>query len=301
MYTLLITAAQLQALQTQGAPLAVLDCSFDLMKPELADGIFVSERIAAALPAHLDKDLSTHAPGQAVNGGRHPLPQREAVAQWLGSLGIHNGMQIVVYDRNNSAYCGRLWWMLKWLGHDAVAVLDGGLQAWKNAGGALASGPFDSSAASADLSSVPSPSSAAAPARFVLHAPLRQLVLTEAVSAQLGRPEQTIVDARAAARYRGEVEPLDPVAGHIPGALNRPYTDNFSADGRFKSPEQLQAEWTQVLAGRPASSVVHHCGSGVTAVPNLLAMELAGFGPTALYAGSWSEWCTTPGLPCARS
>ncbi|PUE40090.1 sulfurtransferase [Limnohabitans sp. Bal53] len=284
MYPLLITATQLQALQTQGTPCAVLDCSFDLMKPELADGFFASERIAGALPAHLDKDLSTHIPGQAANGGRHPLPQREIVAQWLGSLGLHNGMQIVVYDRNKGHYCGRLWWMLKWLGHEAVAVLDGGLQAWKDAGGGLDSGP------------VPP----AAPARFELKTPLRQLVLTDAVSAALGQATQTVVDARAGARYRGEVEPLDPVAGHIPGALNRPFTENFTEDGRFKSPEQLRAEWSQLLAGRSATSVVHHCGSGVTAVPNLIAMELAGFGPTALYAGSWSEWCRTPGLPCAK-
>ena len=284
MYPLLITAPQLQALQAQGTPCAVLDCSFDLMKPELADGFFTSERIAAALPAHMDKDLSTHQPGQAVNGGRHPLPQREIVAQWLGSLGIHNGMQIVVYDRNKSQYCGRLWWMLKWLGHEAVAVLDGGLQAWKDAGGALDSGL----------------ATPAAPARFELKPPLRQLVLTDAVSAALGQPTQTVVDARAGARYRGEVEPLDPVAGHIPGALNRPFTENFTEDGRFKSPELLKVEWDRVLAGRPASSVVHHCGSGVTAVPNLMAMEMAGFGPTALYAGSWSEWCRTPGLPCAK-
>jgi thiosulfate/3-mercaptopyruvate sulfurtransferase len=284
MYPLLITANQLQALQAQGTPCAVLDCSFDLMKPELTDGFFARERIAAALPAHMDKDLSTHQPGHAVNGGRHPLPQREIVAQWLGSLGIHNGMQIVVYDRNKSQYCGRLWWMLKWLGHEAVAVLDGGLQAWKEAGGATESGPFTTPP----------------PAQFELQAPLRQLVLTDAVVAHLGQPSQTVVDARAGARYRGEVEPLDPVAGHIPGALNRPYTENFTEDGRFKTPEVLKAEWTQVLAGRPASSVVHHCGSGVTAVPNLMAMELAGFGPTALYAGSWSEWCRTPGLPCAK-
>jgi thiosulfate/3-mercaptopyruvate sulfurtransferase len=284
MHTLLITASQLQELQTQGTPCAVLDCSFDLMKPELAEGFFATERIAGALPANLDKDLSDHTPGQGVNGGRHPLPQRERVAQWLGSLGIHNGMQIVVYDRHKSAYCGRLWWMLKWLGHDAVAVLDGGLQAWKDAAGAMDSG------------AAPSPQ----PATFDLKAPLRQLVLTEAVVQGLGRPQQTIVDARAGARYRGEMEPLDPVAGHIPGALNRPFTDNFTEDGRFKSPELLKAEWTEVLAGRPVSSVVHHCGSGVTAVPNALAMELAGFGPTALYAGSWSEWCRTPGLPCAK-
>ena len=284
MYTLLINAPQLQTLLAQGSPCAVFDCSFDLMKPELADGFFADERIAGALPADLDKNLSTHEVGLAVNGGRHPLPQREAVARWLGSLGVHNGMQIVVYDRNKSQYCGRLWWMLKWLGHEAVAVLDGGLQAWKDAGGATDSGPYTSPA----------------PEVFELKAPLRQLVLTHTVAAHLGQPAQTVVDARAGARYRGEVEPLDPVAGHIPGAINRPFAENFTEDGRFKSPERLKAEWDQVLAGHPASSVVHHCGSGVTAVPNLLAMELAGFGPTALYAGSWSDWCRTPGLPCAK-
>ena len=284
MYATLITPHELKALQQQGTPCAVFDCSFDLMKPELAGGFFAAERIAGALPADLNKDLSTHEAGMSVNGGRHPLPQREAVARWLGSLGVHNGMQIVVYDRNKSQYCGRMWWMLKWLGHEAVAVLDGGLQTWKEAGGATDSGPF----------------TRPAPAQFEVKAPLRQLVLTDTVASHLGESGQTVVDARAGARYRGEVEPLDPVAGHIPGALNRPFTENFTEDGRFKSPERLKAEWTEVLAGRSASSVVHHCGSGVTAVPNLLAMELAGFGPTALYAGSWSEWCTTPGLPCAK-
>lgn len=284
MYNLLITARELQQLQQEGRPCAVLDCSFDLMSPDSADGLFEAEHIAGAWHAHLDRDLSTHDTAQAVNGGRHPLPQRDTVAQWLGRLGIHNGMQIVVYDRNKGHYCGRLWWMLKWLGHDAVAVLDGGLQAWKELGGALSSGP-----------AAPGPA-----ARFELKAPLRSLVLTEQVAAQLGQPQQSVVDARAGARYRGEVEPLDPVAGHIPGALNRPFTDNFTEDGRFKPAEVLKAEWEQLLAGRPVSSVVHHCGSGVTAVPNLIAMEVAGLGPTALYAGSWSEWCRTPGLPCEK-
>jgi thiosulfate/3-mercaptopyruvate sulfurtransferase len=285
MYKLLITADQLHHLQAQGTPCAVLDCSFDLMKPDLADGLFDAEHIPGAWHAHLDRNLSTINASESVNGGRHPLPKRELVALWLGSLGIHNGMQIVVYDQNKGFYCGRLWWMLKWLGHEAVAVLDGGLQAWKDTGGALDSGP---------------PTTLPTAAIFGLKAPLRKLVLAEAVSNRLGRPEQTIVDARAGARYRGEIEPLDPVAGHIPGALNRPFTENFTEDGHFKSPEVLKTEWHQVLAGRPADSVVHHCGSGVTAVPNLLAMELAGFGPTALYAGSWSEWCNTPGLPCAK-
>lgn len=284
MHTLLISAPELQALQRSGTPVMVFDCSFDLMKPELADGHFASEHMAGAVHAHLDRHLSTHDAALAVNGGRHPLPQREHLAAWLGQIGFGNGMQAVVYDRNQGHYCGRLWWMLKWLGHDAVAVLDGGLQAWKDAGGAVASGP----------------AGAVTPTRFELKPPLRTLVLTEQVSAQLNQATQTVVDARAGARYRGEVEPLDPVAGHIPGALNRPFTDNFAEGGRFKSPEVLKAEWDRVLAGRPASSVVHHCGSGVTAVPNIIAMELAGYGTTALYAGSWSEWSRTPGLPCAK-
>jgi thiosulfate/3-mercaptopyruvate sulfurtransferase len=165
-----------------------------------------------------------------------------------------------------------------------VAVLDGGLQGWKAAGGAVASGPSQAGTATS----------------FSVQAPLRELVFTEQVVADLGRPSQTVIDARAAPRYRGEVEPLDPIAGHIPGALNRPFTENFTAEGFFKNPEVLKAEWEKVLSGRPADSVVHHCGSGVSAVPNLIAMELAGYGPTALYAGSWSEWCRTPGLPCAK-
>jgi thiosulfate/3-mercaptopyruvate sulfurtransferase len=284
MYNLLMTATELLQLQKQGTPYAVLDCSFDLMKPEMANSFYESVHIAGALPASLDKDLSTHDPALAVNGGRHPLPQRESVAQWLGSLGISNDMQIVVYDRNKGHYCGRLWWMLKWLGHDAVAVLDGGLQAWEDAGGDLATGP----------------ASPVAPAHFALKTPLRTLILTTEVAANLGKSSQLVVDARAGARYRGETEPLDPVAGHIPGALNRPFTENFNPDGRFKPAEVLKTEWDKLLAGRPAASVVHHCGSGVTAVPNLIAMELAGFGPTALYAGSWSEWCRNPDLPCAQ-
>ncbi len=283
MYPLLITAAQLQALQKQSTPLAVVDCSFDLMKPELADSLYEAEHIAGALQAHLDRDLSTHT-GDAVNGGRHPLPARERVAAWLGSLGIGNDTQVVVYDRNAGNYCGRLWWMLKWLGHDAVAMLDGGLQGWKAAGGAVAAGPAPATTA----------------VSFEIKPALRELVFTDNVVANLGRPAQTVVDARGAPRFRGEMEPLDPIAGHIPGALNRPFTDNFTAEGFFKSPEALKAEWEKVLSGRSASTVVHHCGSGVSAVPNLIAMELAGYGPTALYAGSWSEWSRTPDLPCAK-
>ena len=174
--------------------------------------------------------------------------------------------------------------MLKWLGHDAVAVLDGGLPAWQAQGGELAQGDEP----------------AHFQTNFRLNAPLRQLVSVQQVAAQLQQPGQTLIDARAAARYRGEVEPLDPVAGHIPGALNRPFGDNFTPSGHFKSASQLRAEFDALLAGRDATSVVHHCGSGVTANPNLIAMELAGFAPTALFAGSWSEWCSDAARPVAR-
>lgn len=284
MYTHLITVAELQALQASGAPLRIFDCSFDLADPAKADAQFIACRIAGAVQAHLDRDLSAHSADEAVNGGRHPLPKRELFALVLSRLGLDNTMQAVVYDRNGANYCGRLWWMLKWAGHDAVAMLDGGLQAWEAAGGAIESGPAAPPAA----------------AHFTLKPPLRKLVLTDEVAAALNSDTQTLIDARAAPRYRGEVEPLDPVAGHIPGALNRPFGDNLLPDGRFKPAEQLQTEFAALLAGRDAAGVVHHCGSGVSAVPNVVAMELAGYAPAGLYAGSWSEWCRTPNLPCAK-
>lgn len=284
MHTHLISAAQLQALQASATPAVVFDCSFDLTQPGAADALFAEIHIAGAQQAHLDRDLSTHDAALAVNGGRHPLPQREVVAAWLGRMGVDNATQVVVYDRNGSSFCVRLWWMLKWLGHDAVAVLDGGLKAWQAAGGATESGQAH----------------ACASRTFALREPLRQLVTTDMVAQRLGHTEQTVVDARATPRYRGDVEPLDPVAGHIPGALNRPYTDNFTPDGCYKSAGQLRQEWQALLGQRAPGTVVHQCGSGVTAAPNLLAMELAGFAPAGLYAGSWSEWCRTPGLPCEK-
>lgn len=284
MYTTLISVQQLKELQTSGQAFMVFDCTGDLMKPEMADVLFDTVHIEGAQQAHLDRNLSTHG-ASALNGGRHPLPARETVAAWLGSLGFQNHMQAVVYDRNGANYCGRLWWMLKWLGHDAVAVLDGGLQAWQASGGAVASGPAAKGKA----------------AGFELKPALREWLSTAQLAPQVGHPNLTIIDARAAARYRGEVEPLDPVAGHIPGALNRPFGENLTAEGFFKSPAVLRAEFERLLAGRNPATVVHHCGSGVSTVPNILAMELAGLGVTRLYPGSWSEWCNTPNLPCAKS
>ena len=298
-YTTLISATELQALMASGQPLMVFDCSFDLTQPTLGAQQYAEAHIPGAVYANLDEHLSAKhgTPGhhgtltaqeadQPASGGRHPLPSRERFAMWLSSVGLQNGMQAVVYDRNGANYCGRLWWMLQWAGHGSVAVLDGGLQAWQAAGGAVRAGQEPSHFQS----------------HFVLNAPLVRLVTAAEVLAGLDQPgAQTVVDARGAPRYRGEVEPLDPVAGHIPGAVNRPFTDNIDpATGRFKSPEALRAEFAAVLGPRDPATVVHQCGSGVSAVPNLLAMRVAGLGDTALFAGSWSEWCSDPSRPVER-
>jgi thiosulfate/3-mercaptopyruvate sulfurtransferase len=294
MYTTLISAEQLQALVQDAKALMVFDCSFELMQPRAGEQQYRESHIPGAVYANLDTALSAHGaadtggkltvPADAASGGRHPLPSRETFALWLGSVGFANDMQAVVYDRQGANYCGRLWWMLKWAGHENVAVLDGGLQAWQAAGGATVSGETPPNSQS----------------NFKLAPATATLIATETIVNQLGREAQTIVDARAAPRFRGEVEPLDPVAGHIPGALNRPFNQNIGANGRFKPAAQLRAEFETLLAGRDPAGVVHHCGSGVSAVPNIIAMEVAGLGRAALYAGSWSEWSNTPGLPCAQ-
>jgi thiosulfate/3-mercaptopyruvate sulfurtransferase len=297
-YTTLISAPELQSLLRERKPLMIFDCSFDLAQPTEGDAQFERLRIAGAVRADLDRHLSAKdaaqahgvgkTPPMAASGGRHPLPQREVFAEWLSRVGFHADMQAVVYDRQGSSFCVRLWWMLKWMGHEAVAVLDGGLSAWQAIQGPVASGP------------VPAPAPTGKPP-FQPGKLLARLLTVDEVRARLNQPsQQTLIDARAPARFRGEVEPLDPVAGHIPGALNRPFSENFGPDGRFKSPAQLRAEFDALLGGRHPASVVHHCGSGVTATPNLLAMELAGLGRAALYAGSWSEWCGDPARPVAK-
>jgi thiosulfate/3-mercaptopyruvate sulfurtransferase len=286
-FTTLISAPELQTLLASGQPCMVFDCSFDLMQPDAGSAQYLDAHIPGAVYAHLDTALSAkgdRAVTGAASGGRHPLPSREAFAAWLGGVGFNNTMQAVVYDRQGANYCGRLWWMLKWLGHDNVAVLDGGLQAWQAAGGAVSSGTESTKNAS---------NYALAPVGYAQAA-------IETVASNLGRATQTLIDARGAPRFRGEVEPLDPVAGHIPGALNRPFTANFGADGKFKPADQLRAEFLALLGDRDPATVVHHCGSGVSAVPNLLAMEVAGLGRTALFAGSWSEWSNNPALPVAQ-
>jgi thiosulfate/3-mercaptopyruvate sulfurtransferase len=276
----------------------IFDCTFDLMKPELGQQQFDESHIPGAVYVNLDKHLSSKNDLAAASGGRHPLPSRETFAGWLSSIGFTNAHQAVVYDRNGANYCGRLWWMLKWVGHEAVAVLDGGLQAWQALNKEAGSG-VESSAESAKnaskLKKTPILSN-----KFALAGELVALTAINTVAKNLNKTTQTILDARAAPRFRGEVEPLDPVAGHIPGALNRPFGDNIDADGKFKPAEVLKAEFTQLLAGRDPATVVHHCGSGVSAVPNVLAMQIAGFGATGLFAGSWSEWVSDPSRPVAQ-
>lgn len=284
-YTTLISASELQALTASGAPLMVFDCSFMLGQPSVGAEQYREAHIPGAVYAHLENSLSAPHGMPGASGGRHPLPTRERFAAWLSSVGFANNMQAVVYDRQGANYCGRLWWMLKWVGHDAVAVLDGGLQAWQAAGCTVHSGM------------VPA---ARLPSNFALGEPLRRLATASDVLLALGNSAQNVIDARAGARYRGEVEPLDPVAGHIPGALNRPFTDNIGADGHFKSAAVLRSEFETLLSGRDAATVVHQCGSGVSALPNLIAMEVAGLGATALFAGSWSEWCSDPTRPVEK-
>jgi thiosulfate/3-mercaptopyruvate sulfurtransferase len=280
MYTTIISAAQLQSLTT---PHMVFDCTFDLMQPDAGQQAYRAAHIPGAVYAHLDTALSAKT-GPAASGGRHPLPTHEAFAAWLSSVGYANGMQAVVYDRNGVNYAGRLWWMLRWVGVEAVAVLDGGLQAWQAAGGAVTA---ETEVHKFSTNFVPTQS-------------LSILVATENIANNLGRSNQTILDARAAPRFKGEVEPLDPVAGHIPGALNRPFSQNLGPDGTFKPAAVLRAEFTALLGSRDPATVVHHCGSGVSANPNLIAMEIAGLGRTGLYAGSWSDWCSDPTRPFAQ-
>ena len=285
-YDLLISTEQLQQLLADKTPVRIFDCSFDLSDAAAGHRQYLESHIPGAVYTHLDTALSDKH-GTGVSGGRHPLPTREKFATWLSSVGLANDMQAVVYDRNGANYSGRLWWMLKWAGHANVAVLDGGLQVWQAAGKAIASGEEP----------------AHFQTNFALAPELATLVGTKTVADNLGRPSQTLIDARGAPRFRGEVEPLDPVAGHIPGALNRPFAQNMGADGKFKPASELKAEFETLLAGRDPASVVHQCGSGVSAIPNILAMQLAGLGNVStmgLYAGSWSDWCSDSSRPMAQ-
>ena len=279
----LITAPALRALLASGAPLLLFDCRFDLADTTAGARAYAEGHLPGAIYLHLDDDLSAPRDGRPPRNGRHPLPSREAFAQRLAGLGCHDGLPVVAYDASGGMVAARLWWMLRWLGHTTVQMLDGGLPAWEAAGGALQGGP------------VP----ARAPGRLSLRPPLVQAVDFATLRAGLGQGARLIVDARSPERFRGEGEVLDPVGGHIPGAVNRWFRDNLSPAGTFKPPEQLRSEWLALMAGRAPTDLVQQCGSGVTACHNLLALEAAGLGGSALYAGSWSEWCVQTNAPLA--
>ena len=278
MFNTLITTGELANLK--GRPdVVICDVRHDLAQPEAwGEAQYRAGHIPGAVFVHLDRDLS--GPKTGTNG-RHPLPSPEAAAARFGRLGIAVGKQVVAYDQGGGMFAARLWWMLQWLGFEAAAVLDGGYAKWVAEGRAI------------DTDAV-----APAPAEFTVER-VTPTVNATGVMASLARQRLLLIDARAPERFRGETEPLDPVAGHIPGARNRPYTLNLNADGTFKHPAFLRAEFGALLAGEPHDLVVHQCGSGVTACHNLLAMEIAGISGTRLYPGSWSEWCADPARPVA--
>jgi len=256
----------------------VFDCRHDLSKPDFGEQAYRETHIRNAQFLSLDHDLAGPKNG---SNGRHPLPEPATFAARLARCGVANDSQVVAYDDAGGMYAARLWWMLRWLGHDKVAVLDGGLLAWQRAGYAL-------------TQDVPSFDAEV----FEWHEH-HQPVATHEVMSHLHGPHQLLLDGRAADRFRGENEILDPVAGHIPGAISRPFRDNLNADGRFRPQQELRNEFTALLRQQPIENVVAYCGSGITACHNLLALELAGFPGARLYAGSWSEWCSDRTRPIA--
>ena len=254
------------------------DCRHDLMKPDLGEQQYLEAHIPGALFAHLDRDLSAPRDGR---NGRHPLPYPGAFLAWLGQQGLRPQDAVVCYDAGTGTVAARLWWMLRWAGHEKVAVLDGGLAKWRAEGRPL-------------TADIPRFAHTSYPVRMRLE----ETVGAGVVEANKG--ELLLLDARAPVRFRGEQEPIDPVAGHIPGARNRFCNDNIDAAGVFKSPAQLKQEFQQILGGTAPGKVVNYCGSGVAACHNLLAMEVAGLPGAKLYAGSWSDWITDPKRPVAR-
>jgi thiosulfate/3-mercaptopyruvate sulfurtransferase len=257
----------------------VFDCRHDLKNTEYGRQAYARGHIPGALFLHLDDDLSGAKDGR---NGRHPLPDIAGFAQRMSACGVDATTQVVAYDNEGGIFASRLWWMLRWLGHDKVAVLDGGLAGWKRSKRALEEAP-----------PVVTP-------RIFTPQPRDMTVDSGQVLADLQSARMLIVDARSPERFRGENETLDPVGGHIPGAVNRFYFDNLDDDGCFFKPvAELRAEFDAMLAGRPAESVVQQCGSGVTACHNMLAMELAGLSGSKLYPGSWSEWCADASRPVA--
>lgn len=278
-WTTLVSAETLAAALGQPG-LVLVDCRHALADPDAGERAHAASHLPGAGFAHLDRDLSDHRKPASL--GRHPLPEPAAFSALLGRVGITPGAQVVAYDAADGALAAaRLWWLLKLCGHERVAVLDGGVARWQSLGLPL------------DTSPAP-PSVAPYPARF----DAGRIVGTDEVLARLGEPAGWLLDARAPERFRGDVEPLDPVAGHIPGARNRPFAANLS-QGRMLPPDVLKGQFQALLGGRRPEEVVLSCGSGVTACHNLLAMAHAGLPGARIYAPSWSGWVSDPSRPVA--
>lgn len=280
MFTTLISAQELSE-QIGRANTLILDCRHDLMDASFGQNAYQQGHLPTARFVHLDRQLSgPKKSSDHVFGGRHPLPAEDDFIQCLRSLGVNDDSQVIVYDAHGGMFAARLWWMLRWVGHAAVAVLDGGLPAWVAQGMSLNTALPEVSTGT--ISRKPS---------------LVTSVNVDDVLGNLSTQQRLVVDARSPDRYRGENETMDPVGGHIPGAKNRFFKDNLQADGRFKSAGQLRTEWLAIVPD--VSSAIMQCGSGVTACHNLLALEVAGLSGAALYPGSWSEWCASPARPVA--
>ncbi len=278
MFTTLISAQEL-ARQIDQTHVVIVDCRHDLMDSSAGQKAYDAGHLPGARFVHLDKQLSgSKTSADGVFLGRHPLPSKEDFIRHLRELGINHTSQVVAYDAHGGMFAARLWWMLRWVGHSAVAVLDGGLPAWLELGFALET-KFPT----------------VTPGNIEIRPSLVKQLTADDVLSNLSSKVYTVVDARAPDRYRGENEAMDPVGGHIPGAKNRFFKDNLLTDARFKPVEQLRQEWSTIISD--ASKAVMQCGSGVTACHNLLALEVAGLTGAALYPGSWSEWCADTTRP----
>jgi thiosulfate/3-mercaptopyruvate sulfurtransferase len=281
MYTTLISADDLSR-HIEDRDWVIVDCRHDLVNLAFGREAYAAGHLPHAVFADMETELSGAKRGEdGVFRGRHPLPEKEALVDTLRRWGVNDTTQVVAYDAHGGMYAARLWWLLRWIGHEAAAVLDGGLPAWQAAGQPLSAEP-------------PDPRSAGT---ITLHAPFVPTVTVAEVLENIETEKRTVVDARAADRFRGENETIDPVGGHIPGAKNRFFKDNLHNDGRFKAPEQLREEFANVIDD-PEKAIMQ-CGSGVTACHNLLALEVAGMPGAALYPGSWSEWSSDPARPVA--
>jgi thiosulfate/3-mercaptopyruvate sulfurtransferase len=283
MFTTLITAEQLVEFRANN-PAVIIDCRHDLMDAQAGKNAYDAGHIAGAVFANLDTDLSGAKYDEGgVFLGRHPLPKTDALLAALRRFGINDDTQVVAYDAHGGMFAARLWWLLRSIGHTQVAVLDGGIAAWIAAGQTLQTEVASNTAGNIDVKS-------SLTKQVNVQTVLQNLQADVDVKLQ-------VVDARAADRFRGENETMDPVGGHIPGAKNRFFKDNLQADGRFKSAEQLRQDWESLISD-PTKAVMQ-CGSGVTACHNLLALEAAGMSGAALYPGSWSEWCSDNTRPVA--